>query len=217
MYQQPHTRAKEMPRELRDALGTEMDQDEHLLWAGQPDPARMAWQALPLVIFGIPWTAFSVFWVGAAAAGASRVPGAGFFLLFPLFGLPFVLVGLGMLSSPYWARRHAQRTAYGITDRRVLILTLGKTRKVETYAPEHLSRFERADGTGDLIFQKRVGRDSDGGRTVEKKGFWGIPDVRAVERLLRDTFSDRDDRGIPGASRTGETSAAAAPHSRAPW
>ena len=39
-------------------------------------------------------------------------------ICFPLFGLPFVLIGLGMLTAPHWAKRKALRTAYAVTDRR---------------------------------------------------------------------------------------------------
>src|SRR5690606_31280886 len=41
----------------------ELDDREQLIWAGTPDPALMGRRALPILIFGIPWTAFSVFWI----------------------------------------------------------------------------------------------------------------------------------------------------------
>jgi hypothetical protein len=44
-------------------------------------------------------------------------------VLFPLFGVPFVLIGLGMLAAPYWMRRKAQNTVYALTDKRALILS----------------------------------------------------------------------------------------------
>ena len=95
--------------DLASLVEAELAPGERVEWLDQPLPSRRAWSALPVVLFGIPWTAFSVFWV--VAASGFKVPnfdhGFGFF---PLFGLPFVLIGLGMLSSPYWLSRMAART-----------------------------------------------------------------------------------------------------------
>ena len=60
-----------------------------------------------------------------------------FGVLFPLFGLPFVMVGVGMLSSPFWLRRRAKRTCYALTDRRAILWEAGWFGSVEvrSYGP----------------------------------------------------------------------------------
>ena len=186
-----HPSGRELPAPLRNAVGEELSAGERLLWTGQPDAAPLARAALPAVFFGIPWTLFSLFWVAMAFRGVSDgTPGLSW--LFPLFGVPFVLIGFAMLGSPFWAARTARDTAYAITNRRVLTITMnGKTRKVDQWVPQNasdLERMEKADGTGDLTLLKRMGRDSDGDACVDKKTLSGIPDVRAVERLVRETF-----------------------------
>ena len=188
-----------LPPELDTRVRSELRDGERLLWVGQPNPGRFARQAIPLVLFGIPWTAFSVFWMVAASgilfAGFGAAGGFGaFFVCFPLFGLPFVLIGLWMLSSPYWYRRQARQTCYALTDRRAILWqasTFGSI-SVRSYGPEALGkihRTERPDGGGDLIFEEiiTIGRDSDGGttRNTTRRGFLAIDEVRRIEELLR--------------------------------
>src|ERR1017187_1772904 len=101
-----------LPPELVKLVDRELASGEHVEWAAQPIPARLARTTIPAVLFGIPWTAFAIFWTGMAGWGTWRNGGAGWFRLFPLWGVPFILIGFGMLSSPYWAFRRAKRTAY---------------------------------------------------------------------------------------------------------
>src|SRR5262245_16089820 len=107
-----------LPADLDARVRSEMRDGERLLWVGQPKPGRFARHAIPIVLFGIPWTAFALLWTGCASGilfggfGNNDGPGGfgAFFAYFPLFGLLFVLIGLGMLSSPYWLWRQAKRT-----------------------------------------------------------------------------------------------------------
>jgi hypothetical protein len=182
-------------------IQVELQPGEKLLWSGRPNPKRMAWQ-LPniiAVVFAIPFTLFAIFWMCLAllpmaaffsAAEPSQMEGAAFSLCFPLFGLPFLLVGLVMLTAPYWAYRRALKMVYGLTDRRALILTTGKSISVKSYSDEdidNIERTEQADGSGDLIFAREEYRRR-GRRHTRNIAFIGIPNVRAVERLMLDTF-----------------------------
>lgn len=144
---------------------------------------------MPIVLFGIPWTAFAIFWI--AGASGFKLPdfshGFGFF---PLFGVPFVLIGLGMLSSPYWARRAARRSIYVLTDRRAIIIR-GSWRgsvTVRSFERERLTDLQRkqhADGAGDLIFTQDIRSVSDGGRQMTPVGFLAVHDVKNVEDAVR--------------------------------
>ena len=61
-------------------------------------------------------------WFGTMKASddsGSKVA-AGAFMLFPLFGLPFLLVGLAMVSSPFLVGRKARRTACCVTNQRAM-------------------------------------------------------------------------------------------------
>lgn len=172
----------------------EMDPGERLLWAGCQNPSRALLPSIPLVLFGIPWTGFSLFWIFMASGGFGQSSG-GPGIIFSLFGLPFVLIGLLLLSSPYWIYRAAARTVCAISDRRLLIIRAGSTRKIQSYTARDISNLERReqpDGSGDLIFARRyyTSTDSDGFRSnnTQNIGFFGIPDVRNVERIIRENL-----------------------------
>jgi hypothetical protein len=115
--------------------------------------------------------------------------GPGLFSVFPLFGLPFILIGLGMLSSPLWAYRRAKKTVYVITDRRAITFEGGwSSTTIRNYPPEKLTdifRTEKRDGSGNVIIARRAWRDSDGDKQTEELGFLRIADVKDVERRLQ--------------------------------
>ena len=175
-----------MDFESQQTAQAQLEMGERLLWHGKPDPKRGLWATIPLVLFAIPWTGFSVFWMAAASGLFFKDAKPGWLSLFALFGVPFVLVGLGMLTSPYWLYKKAKQTVYGLTNRRAIIITGGSTKKVQSYTGDDMGvieRTERSNGTGDVVFATVEGKKS-----VEQVGFMGISDARRVERLLLDTF-----------------------------
>lgn len=124
--------SREVPvsRPLQSELERELAPGERVVWSGQPLPGRYNRGSWALVLFGIPWTGFAVFWTTMAFVGTQSMKGDdpmsnGFRWFFPLFGVPFILIGLGMLSSPWWGRRKAAGVLYAITDRRALIFEPG--------------------------------------------------------------------------------------------
>jgi hypothetical protein len=193
-----------LPADLAAQVEAELTRDETLVWLGQPLSSRYARMSIPLVIMGVFFTGFSVFWilmagggVWAAQGAAGGAPGggilAGLFGCFPLCGVPFLLIGLGMIASPWWMRRAARRTCYALTNRRAIIWepSLLGMRQVRSYTASglgSLSRLERADGSGDLVFEEFRTRDSEGGTHTTRRGFLAIANVREVEELLRKTL-----------------------------
>jgi len=183
-------RPADLPPELQRLIDSELYRDERVSWSAQPLPGRLARKAWPMVLFGIPWTAFAVFWVTMASHGIRAAGSSGIFsLFFPLFGVPFILVGLGMLSSPWWLRRQAARTAYVLTNQRAIILSHGWFGRlsVRSFAPEGLSDLRRnqyADGSGDLIFTQDIRRNNNGNSHISV-GFLGVGDVKSVEEHIR--------------------------------
>jgi hypothetical protein len=157
-----------------------------------------------MFLFGIPFFGFALFWestalvaiTAPARSSSGHAPPAAFLYFFPLFGIPFLLVGLSMLLSPLGYRKKAARTAYAVTDRRAIVIN-GKLlagREVRSYSPVQLgaiSRTERANGCGDLVFQEEIARVHwRGGRgpSTVPIGFLGIAEVRAVEKILKETL-----------------------------
>lgn len=190
-----------LPHETAALVGAELAAGERIVWVGQPIPGRFARKSIGIVLFGIPWTAFAIFWMVGAGMGTWSVPAKGedggffqIFRLFPLFGLPFVLIGIGMLSSPYWMRRKAYRTAYVITDRRALVFDAGSWRgtTIRSFEPDRLNdlrRVQNNDGSGDIIFERQWRSNSDGGKQSTDIGFLAIANVKNVEDSIRALIS----------------------------
>ncbi len=205
-----------LPMDAQRRIDGELSPGETLLWAGQPSPGRVARQGIIPMLFGIPFTAFALFWTAAAggfaflAGGAAQSFSGGNgafaapFLLFPLFGLIFVVAGVGLLLSPLWLSLGAKRTLYAVTNKRVIVwngrVFGGVT--VRSLSPAQLgdrARTEAGDGSGDLVFPRAAtlstyqDTDSTNGfsqtRTrVTQCGFFGIPQVKQVDDLLRQAF-----------------------------
>lgn len=197
-----------LPPDLQRRIDDEIEPGETLRWAGQPDRGRMARMGTCPALFGIPFTLFALVWMGMAGGIGSLIghatqtvsPGSPFefFPLLGLLGVPFVLVGLGLMLSPLWLSLKAARTVYAVTDRRVLLfegsLWRGATvRSLGAAQVADRSRTQQADGSGDLIFNRltSVSYDSDGDRRVSKVGFYGIPDVKTVDDLIQQAFGGR--------------------------
>ena len=175
----------DLPPDLRSLVSRELNAGERVVWQSRPVATWFTATSVTMFLFAIPWTAFSVFWTwGAGTMGATSGPWS----LFPLFGIPFILIGIGMLTSPIWFYRQSLKTVYVITDQRALSFVQGWwSLTVRSYSPAQLgslTRRERADGSGDLIFKRREWCDSDGDRRREELGFLRVPDVRQVEQLV---------------------------------
>ncbi len=177
-----------IPFDLQDKVDRELESSERVVWMDQPVPRYFTGASISLFLFAIPWTAFALFWMCGAAG--FKVPDftKGPELLFPLFGVPFVLLGIGLLSSPFWTFRKAVRTAYVVTDQRAIIFEGGWSTTVRSFPPERLGdiyRKERRDGTGDVIMGRQISTDSEGGHQATDVGFLNIRDPKTVESMLR--------------------------------
>lgn len=111
-------------------------------------------------------------------------PAAG---LFPLFGMPFLLIGAALLSAPLFAWWWARRTVYVITNLRAITFEGGRSSRIRSYRPETLTniyRTERRDGSGDVVLARLTGHDKFGG-WHEELGFLRVHDVKDVEWRLK--------------------------------
>jgi hypothetical protein len=178
--------------ELDAILRRELLPGERLLWSAQPSLHKLR-TVFAIWLFAIPWTAFALFWETIAFLpwfASSHTPDAmkwSFGIVFPLFGLPFIVVGFGMLWMPFATRRKAAQTIYGLTDRRVLRISAGRKRESASVLFAQMGPIDvsaDADGFGTLRIQTGTGRDSDGDRVTERFEITGVPDVTRLEGLL---------------------------------
>ena len=175
-----------LPSEFRQKLQRELGAGESVTWAAQPNPIRRMKSGFRRWLFYLPWTAFAVLWIAKASDFQLPRLDAGWSSL-PIFGIPFLLIGLGGLISPLWLLRKAHSTIYAITNRRAISIEGARTTTVRSYRPEDIMRVDRTehrDGTGDLTLWTEKYRDSDGDQQTERYGFFAIPNVRQVQNLL---------------------------------
>lgn len=174
---------------LRLALERELRGDEVVVWHGW-QLARLELLSFGLYLFAIPWTAFSIMWttVAAGAMASSGDDGPGWIgWAFPLFGLPFVAIGVAMLARPFVPLMQKGRVLYVVTDRRVLKLGMGRELKVETVPAERIGytiRDEKRDGSGRLQIAVKIGKDSDGDRQTEYFAIGNVADVMGAQEAL---------------------------------
>jgi hypothetical protein len=164
--------------ELQQEISRELTGGERLLWSGQPRQGLMVRASDAVVIpFSLFWAGFAFFW--EATALRENTP-----LLFKLWGIPFVLIGIyfvaGRFFADAWMRK---RTAYGVTNQRVIIVTTFRKRNVQSIAlrsvPE-TSLSESGDGSGTITLGPAfVGRRGPASPKLE-----GIQRVRSVYDMI---------------------------------
>ncbi len=178
---------------VQDEVEKELSYRENVVWMSKPRAASIGKQHLAEFLFAIPWTAFSLFWM----AGASGLlfgsdvreqvnEMSTFNMIFPLFGLPFLAIGLWMLLKPVLAVKNAGRVLYVVTTERAFEMHLGSGKTITSYYPEDIGRIERSektDGSGDVFFTSESVSTNNGSRT-RKVGFVGVENARELEECL---------------------------------
>lgn len=82
-----------------DIISRELEPGEKLLWAGRPKQGVLLRASDTFMIpFSLLWGGFAIFWEVSALgilgkSGATDTAG-GTAIIFPIFGIPFVLIGL---------------------------------------------------------------------------------------------------------------------------
>lgn len=203
---------QQIPKKIRQALKAELKQGEKIKWLGSPIPAGYALRAVPLTILGIIITVFFIFWMGNAVD--FKVPDlsdafALFSLIFLLFGIPGLFLGIALLGSPIWLFTKADLIAYVITDQWAIILdgTLGEVR-IRSFYPHHFEKNTlkaKGDGSGDLIFAEETPPAQSSGNVfsalqaiVQGPGFYAIANVRDARRRL-DPLLKKRRKALPNA------------------
>jgi hypothetical protein len=166
-----------------------LDRGERQLWSGTP---RQGIALRPSDAFMIPfsllWAGFAFFWEWSVIQ--SNAP-----LLFRLWGVPFLLVGVYVTIGRFWldARRRA-RTTYAVTSDRIIINSgafapTSKSLNLRTLSDVTLQ--ERPDGSGSIMFgavppfaAMYAGTSWPGVPVVPS--FEMIPGARQVYAIIRD-------------------------------
>jgi Bacterial PH domain len=178
---------------------SELQPGESLYWTGVANPARAAVAALPAALFGIPFAGFAAFWITAAYHGTHAVhkSGSAFtgaFNFFPLFGVPFLLVGLGVILAPLWAYLNGRNTVYAVTNQRVMVISGSGTRSVKSCTPADIVSVdyrERPDGSGDVLIRTTAQTRTNNSISQVTVALCGVPNVKEVARQVMNLHAQR--------------------------
>lgn len=179
--------------------------DEKVAWAGQPDRRfRLTGQDAFLVPFSLMFVAFTLFWEAGVLGLWGSGDGAPDF--FVLWGIPFIVFAQYFLWGRFVYKAYRQRrTFYAVTNRRVLILTLTRTRQLQSLFLNQIptiTKTVRTDGTGMVAFgatsywagaYANSGMEFLSGRygTIAP-AFYDIADVEGVYQLIMRQKGDLD-------------------------
>lgn len=169
-----------------------LEPGESIIWQGQPLGGIVWANALsPIAFMGAFFTAFSLFWIVAAATMTSGQPFP--FNLFALFGLPFLAAGLFMLGGHVVLDAYLRSSMwYTLTDRTAFIATNAFGRKsLETYPLAEMPFLELDDGKpGSIFFSNRVSASTSKspraqGSVTPRVGFRHLADARSLYGQMR--------------------------------
>ena len=161
-----------------------LERDEKLIWQGAPATGlRFSTSGLGLSVFGFFFMSFSMVWVVMAF---SMGGGTGAEKLFPLFGVPFVLVGLWLVAGHWFFDAYKRKYArYALTNKRAIIARAHFKRRMESYPISEHSPIHLISGKLDTVnFAQKTYRTKNGTQ-IKNIGFRFIPDGKEVYDLLR--------------------------------
>lgn len=136
-----------------DSVEEELRHDEQLLWTGRPRAGiRFHAADVLLIPLSLLWAGFVVYWQLMALT-------VGWWLLAlfsALWGIPFVLMGLYLTVGRFvLSALRRRRTQYALTDRRVIMVRTGRTRRITSVILPNfpnVSLEEKRDGSGTITF-----------------------------------------------------------------
>jgi hypothetical protein len=189
------------PSELEARVHAELRPGETVVWHGQPIPKRLATSSrmIFLICFGTFFMMVAMCVLTGSMtcvfSGLDKSMKNGSWVIFPLVCIPFMLIGLFIITIPYWVYRSAKWQSYAVTNQRAIVWKAGIFGRVKmvSYTPKDITKLirrDRKDGCGDLIFHSEVTyyRDNDGDLQSSRNeyGFYAIADVRKVERIVHE-------------------------------
>lgn len=173
---------------MADILPQQLLPGERVVWHGHP-PIGLNLRPIEffLIPFSLLWGGFAFFWNGLVWVKGAPI-------LFNLFGLPFLVLGLYMIFGRFFVDAYIRRTMqYFVTDRRILILRsgwMGATKSMDIRRLPALELDERPDGCGTIRFSEQSGWMAGGGLAIwqptlnSSRQFTRIPNARSVYELI---------------------------------
>jgi len=171
-------------------LDQELDPDEKVIWIDKPIPK---YNVKALFWFGILWTAISSIPIIYIELPHIRTPYFWEALSVFAFAVSFLLIGIGMLSTPLLNRYKMSNTLYVITEKRIIIFE--KLLSLEISCFDNIDKnnvlIKPKEEAGDIIFYHRYSDDGEGGITTTEIGFFNIINVTEVYNYIVEKHNHR--------------------------
>ncbi len=173
-----------------------LDANEDILWCDKPyKKVVFTTNDIFTTLFGIVWLSFSVFWV-ISAYFATNSTDAPTLKIFPLFGLPCVFVGLYLLFFRHIVSAIKRKNMiYALTNKRALIVHVGKRQYVQEYRYENISNIQMKcddDEIGSIFFLTGAINYNRNGRSyTSTSGIFGIKDTKKVYKILSQCLENK--------------------------
>ena len=180
----------------RDWVESVLQADEELLMLCKPQVRLWRWEYTPITLFSFVWLSFiatiSFFALSKSIGLLSEKPGL---LLLLLFLVPFWVLGIGLLCTPWRMRALDRRTVYLLTSKRAVVLRPSDFRFRPTqkdYPLEHgmiKEVQEQGDGSGSLVFDYEVQHTKSGDNFLPV-GFLHVPQLQRVKDILQSALQE---------------------------
>jgi hypothetical protein len=172
------------------AVQPELTSGESVLWAGQPNTSVIFHKEDTFLIpFSLFWGGFSLFWEAGVAGywgGSATHTEPSYFMM--LWGIPFIVIGQYFIWGRFFvAAWKKHRTHYAVTNRRVIVVQDGWSRRLASAYLNTLPTLIKeiaSSGRGTLRFATSE-------PTWSRRGGWGVWDGMSVGDVP--VFRDIDD------------------------
>jgi hypothetical protein len=180
--------------DLKLEINPYLDVNEDVLWCDKPAKKLVFTTAdIFTTLFGVVWLSFSIFWVASAYFATEAADGG--FKLFPLFGVPFVFIGLYLLFFRHLVSLFRRKNMiYALTNKRVMIVHTGKRQYVQEYRYENISNIQMKcdeDDIGSIFFFTGEIRYNNGRNYSSTSGIFGIKDTKKVYKILSQCMENK--------------------------
>lgn len=165
--------------------------DEYVIWKGAPVKGHLLTpQDIFMIPFSLMWCGFAVFWeLSVIAEGAP--------LLFKIWGIPFVAMGLYIVVGRFFVQAYMRKhTCYAITNKRILRIRKKQMDSLNYRLCPNRQVSRNRDGSGTISFgdanalsirayQMMPGLTDRAGFVMEQ-----IPEVDRVMQILMEQESE---------------------------
>jgi hypothetical protein len=149
-----------MSEQSESIISAEIEPGEVLIWSGKPQRGILFRSIdILMVPFSVFWCVFAIIWEYTAISSALKQGAGPTAFILPLLGIPFVLLALYFVFGRFiMDARRREKTRYGVTDRRVIIVSglFGKrVKSLNLGTLTDVSLSERPDGKGTISFGQK--------------------------------------------------------------